>query len=155
MIKFYLCKLCLIVFGVLLAVQNVVAAELPKISPAEVEEAQKAWVSSVPKEWVCLDVEIKQIKAKLVFDSGIESVTFYFKGALGEWYEPNNHELLVDQPNSRVYWNEKGHLGYLRYTAMNLASGRMEEHSLRTMIGSEPPTDLIKHGLILYDCVPL
>jgi len=38
---------------------------------------------------------------------------------------------------------------------MNLASGRMEEHSLGTMIGSEPPTDLIKHGLILYDCVPL
>lgn len=153
--KFYLCKLCVIIFGVLASLKNIVADELPKFSATEVDEVHKIWAASVPKKWACLDIEKKEVKVKLVFDPRIESVDFSFKNAWGSWYSPVKHNLLLDQPNRRIYWEEANGTGYLRFTAMNLSTGRMEEHSLRRMIGVDPPLQLAKHGLIIYDCVPI
>ena len=141
--RFYLCKLCLIVFGALLAVRGAFAEELPQFTAEEALrqlKEQKEQIASWSTQWSCtqelragenLPYSLKSDGVGLRLDFDLESniVSLRYRDAEESWFGKRQNEFkILFWGDGLAVWKYSIPSGYdFRLSAFAFKTGKFEQ----------------------------
>ena len=167
--KFYLCKLCLIVFGVSLAASSAFAEKLPAITAEEILRHQKEQIDGWSTQWSCTQ-EVRAgenlpyglrsdgVGLSLTFDVANKIVTQRYRDAEGAWVEKQQNDFKILFRNGGLaVWQFSIPTGYrFRLSAFAFNTGKFEQRFVRLAGDLDKGYgQLTSVGILDYDCTPL
>ena len=167
--KFYLCKLCLIVFGALLAVRGAIAEDLPQFTAEEVLRQEKEQIASWSTQWSCtqelragenLPYSLKSDGVGLRLDFDLESniVSLRYRDAEESWFGKRQSEFkILYWGDGLAVWKYSIPSGYdFRLSAFAFKTGKFEQRFMKLASDlDEGFGKLTSIGMLNYDCVPM